>query len=357
MRLVKHAGIYQHGAGFRAVVSMGHGKPPVMKQFPPTATVADMQNWREDTRAHLRVSRKRRATRGSFEGDALRYLETVKAMPTIKERKYEIGLWTKEFGTRNRDTITAAEIRAVRDRWMITKRGPKQPPIANATVNKRLRALSNLFTVLDGRRSENPVRDVPELREPKPVARAMSYENIAAIIAAMPDRGRPGKGGIVPTVSYTKIRVRCLAYCQITPRQLATIKRPDLDLVNGRLRLPARKKGRGADALWVDLLPEALKAFKDFDANDLYGKFSQQSLRHSWQHAAAKLNLRNVRPYDMRHTYGSMIYRATKNRAAVQELMQHSQWSTSARYALSAMDEVRAGHSAQVLKQFETETR
>lgn len=59
----------------------------------------------------------------------------------------------------------------------------------------------------------------------------------------------------------------------------------------------------------------------------------------------------------MRHSFGALIYRATKSRAAVQELMQHALWSTSARYALSAVDEVREGHAAAVLEKFAAEQK
>lgn len=196
------------------------------------------------------------------------------------------------------------------------------------------------------------MRDVDELREPAPVPRAVDYETIAAIIDAMPDRGRPVKGQTPSTISATKARVRCLAYSQITPKQLGQLTPDDLDLRAARLRLPARRKGAGADAVWVPLLPKAVQAFREFDRLKLYGPFSQRALAHSWGKAATKAGAPHVRPYDLRHTYGTLVYRATGSRDAVQQLLQHADWTTSARYAMGAEDDVRRAHGAAVVTHF-----
>lgn len=333
-------GIYKHGNGWRAVVSCGRGRPVLTKHFPAEASLAAMQGWRKDEQAKVRVGRKARASRGTFAGDAKRYLGIVAAMPTIQDRTQQIDLWIDIFGTRARDTVTAGEIRAQRDKWATKPRAKDdQRPFAASTINHRLRALSNLYAVLDGHRAENPVRDVEELREPDPVPRAMDYAAVAAIVAAMP-------------VSQTKVRIRCLAYSQITPKQLMRLTAPDLDLTRARLRLPARAKGRGASAVWVPLLPKAKDAFSDFHQQNLYGEFSHRSLRRSWDTAAKKAGVRGARPYDLRHTYGTLVYRATRSREAVQQLLQHSSWTTSARYAMEAEDDVRAAHGDAVVRHF-----
>lgn len=346
-------GIYQHGAGWRAVVSQGRGRPPIVRHFSKDTTLHEMQEWRADVRAAYRVHRKQRATAGTFEADAQRYLRAVTGLATFTDRKREIAVWIDVFQQRRRDTIRPADIREVRDRWAREPRGQDDagkplPPLGPGTINKRLRALSNVWTVLDGRRAPNPVRDVDELTEPELTPRALTYDTIATIIAAMPDRGRATKGKTVPTISKSKVRVRCMAYSQITPKQLAQLTRAHLDLTRGRLRLPARAKGRGAAAVWVPLSPAAIEAFTDFDRHDLYGPFSQRSLRKSWARAIATAQLPPARPYDLRHTYASAVYRATRSRDAVQQLLQHASWTTSERYALEAEADVLDAHAEMV---------
>lgn len=355
----KWRGIERHGAGYRAVVSRGtQGR--VYRYFPKGTSPAVMQRWRADQQAASRVARKPRASRGTFEGDAKRYLQAVIALADYASRARDIGLWVQVFGTRQRDSITSADIRAQRDRWMTNPRAThpthtrtKSVPVSAATINKRLRALSNLYRVLDGSQAHNPVRDVPELREPARRQRTLTHDDLRKIIAALSDRGTAtARGKPRPRFSPTKIRIRCLSFCQITPKQLGQLTPADVDLVGKRLHLPARAKGRGAQDIWVDLVPEAVAAFTDFHQRQLYGPFSQHSLRKAWQNAAKKAGIVNARPYDSRHAFGAFIYRATKSRAAVSQLLQHASWETSSIYAGAAEDDVRAAHSKAVVETF-----
>jgi len=355
----KWRGIEKHGSGYRAVVSRGtQGR--VCNYYPKGTSPAVMQRWREDTKAASRVARKPRASRGTFEGDAKRYLAAVVGLADYASRQREIGLWVQVFKTRARDSITSADIRAQRDQWMTTPRAThptqkrtKPVPVSPATINKRLRALSNLYRVLDGSQAHNPVRDVPELREPARRQRTLTHDDLRKIIAALSDRGTaPKKGAKRLPYSPTKIRIRCLSFCQITPKQLGQLTPDDVDLAGKRLHLPARAKGHGAQDIWVDLVPEAVAAFTDFHQKQLYGPFSQHSLRKAWQRAAKKAGIVHARPYDSRHAFGAFIYRATKSRAAVSQLLQHASWDTSSIYAGAAEDDVRSAHSKAVVETF-----
>lgn len=314
-----------------------------------------MQAWREDTRAELRLKRKQRAFGGTFEHDAKAYLRSVASLPDINGRKAIVDLWIEVFGTTRRESITPVKIREWRDHWATQPRNGKDPrPLSHSTVNKRLRALSNIWTILDGRQSHNPVREVDELREAEPEPRALTYDHIKAIVAAMPDRSRAEKGKKRPTLSVTKIRLRCLAYCQIAPKQLAALTPADLNLAGHLLRLPRRMKGRGAKSIWVTLLPEAVAAFTDFDRHHLYGPFSQSSLRKSFKRAVknAGVTVPGLRPYDLRHAYGALAFRALGGSLdGVGRLMQHTAKATTERYILAAEAQVIAELGARVAAQ------
>lgn len=344
-------GIYRHGAGWRAYVSRGRGQPALWQHFPAEATFSEMQAWRRD---QPKTAREPRGYQGSFKGDAKRYLESVIALPTYKEREREIALWVTEFGMTRRTLITPATIRKVRDRWLTEPRAKDEPPLAAGTVNKRLRALSNLYRVLDGKQAYNPVRDVPEAREPDPEPRALDYATIEAILAELPNQNRAKKGEKRGNVSATKLRLQCLAYCPITAKQLSQVGPVDLDLDGARLRLPARAKGRGSAARWIPLLPEAVGAFRAFEAANLFGTFSRGSLYKAFTVAARKVGVKDARPYDLRHSFGTLAYKATQSLEAVADLLQHRNIATTRRYALAAEQDVTAIRARQMAKHFDS---
>jgi hypothetical protein len=195
-------GVRRHGAGWQTEVRVT-GHPRSVKQWPLDTDPAELQTWRKDEHARLRLSSPR-ANKGTFAADAKQYLTLVTTMPSFQMRRRDIGLWVAVFGVRSRSSITRAEIRAQRDRWHVS--GPRRlyrkrtdgryggdwvdvpGPLAASTVNHRLRALAHLWTVLDGPHAENPARDVPELEEEEREDRSLPYALIEAILAAMPDR-------------------------------------------------------------------------------------------------------------------------------------------------------------------------
>lgn len=369
-------GIRRHGAGWRASVSRGRGRSPIQKHFPLDTPLRVMQDWRRDEQAKLRLTRKQRATAGTFEFDAKRYLDAVAALTTYAERELEIYRWVTIFGQRQRDTITSVEIREARDRWLTEPRRlhppPKVPgrkkepwtppkatrelPYSASAINHWLRALSNLWAVLDGRRAPNPVRDVPEAVEPDALPRALSYATIEQILDAMPDRGQPRKGQGRPTVNLSKLRLRVIAYTGLTYAQLRVLTPEHIDFAAGTLLLPKRRKGKGAKARLLGLLPQAVAAIQALHDADGWGDFSGSSLHSSFMRAARRVlgPSTTVRPYDFRHSFGSAIYRATKSREAVKELLSHGTLAMSERYTLAVADDVLAAQlattSSQMLK-------
>ncbi len=306
------AGIREHGAGWRATVSRGRSRSQIQKHFPKDTDPKVMQAWRALTAAKEHVARKARASYGTFEGDAKRYLNAVKAMPTYATRERHIQEWVKEFGARQRESITATDIRTVRDRWMTTR------PLGASSINLRLRALSNLYRVLDGPRAENPVRDVPELQEPQPAPRPLTYEQIAAVLATMRD-------------SRSKRWLTVMAYTGLSSGDLAKLTRDDVDLERGLIQLPARRKGLGAPGVLAPLLPHAVAAFKAFEPE--WGATVRRSvLRRVLKAAGAKVQLGWLKPYDLRHLYGSTLAQVSGDERVAQRLLRHSSLVTTARY-------------------------
>lgn len=327
----------------------------VSKRFPKETPIAAMKAWREDQRAEAR-RRPRPKTLVGFAADCARYLIAVAAMPSFTDRARQIREWLAVFGDCLTTSITPAQIRAARDRWLTV--GPKlvqttnaagqrvwgarAQPLSASTVNGRLRALENLFTVLYGRRADNPVREVPEADPPDDAPRAIPRDVVAAILAALPDRGRPIRGGGIPEDSLTKARLTVMAYTGLSHSQLARVQPADVDLELGTLYLRPRHKGRATKAgkgHTVPLLPEAIAAFRHFAALECWGKFSRHSMRKSFRRACASLGLPDtLRVYDIRHGFGSQLYAAGGDLHATGVFLGHRDPRTTERYTMAAVD-------------------
>lgn len=372
--------------GYRAYVRVRGRLIP--KRFPPDATLDEMQRWREDTRRVERLMPALAPTppRG-FAGDALRYLETVKAMPSIADRRLHVHDWMAVFVDRPHEDITSTEIRAQRDRWLTT--GPRRErqridgawrsvlvpkPLSPHSVNLRLRALENLWTVL-WPNTPNPVRDVPECDEPEARARGESFAIIEELLAAAPARTRPVKGvkGSADGPSKSRARIAVMLWTGLAHSQVAQLdEHHHVDYAAMTYIRPRRRKGRRGQRNRTatterprPLLPQAAEALKHFFAIGAAGPFSRSSLHSSfkrWIVAANEARVRahqearrrgtpalipmSLRPYDVKHTFGSEAYRASGNIRAVQELLGLSRLELADRYAHAAIAPVAAQAAA-----------
>ena len=220
---------------FVKIKAPGAARPRFLSTtFLADSSVTDRRTWRERARIEAQLgSALTPLGDTTFAEDAARYLEAVAALPTIDQRRQHITEWIALFRHRARTSIRPHEIRAARDRWLTTPRidrkGRPRPPYAPGSVNKRLRALSNLWRVLDGRHAPNPVREVPEAAEEEGAPRALPYAVIEAILDAMPDVTRAVKGGHVEPGSRTRARLAVMAWTGLAHVQLAGLRQEDVD--------------------------------------------------------------------------------------------------------------------------------
>lgn len=339
-------GIQSTPYGYRAFVHVV-GHPPHSKRFKRQTDLAVMKLWRERERAAMILDRQEREAEqaeqekadSTFAADAERYLKAVAGMPSIKERKRQIAVWVAAFGDRPRADIRRDEIAALRDQWKL--RGPRivqiwknrkrhtfevEKPLSASAINHRLRALSNLWTVLDGRRAPNPVRDVAELQEPDLQPRAIDYRLIEKVLKQI----RDGK---------SKARLSVMAYCGIRPAQLKQIAPADVNLKARTVTLASSKKGKKHRRTPTKpLTDDGVKAFKLMHRESAWGTYSQSALNHTWQRACRKLKLeqlKGVRAYDLRHSFGTRMLLKTRDLSTVAEFLDHGDLRTTQRYTLA----------------------
>lgn len=373
-------GIFRTPTGYRAyqwVPAPGYPKGRIAsKRFPATATIEAMVAWRtaQHDRARQRTAQQVVAPMGAgFLADADRYLEVVQAMPSWQERRRELRAWAVCFGEQPTETITSTQIRAVRDQWLT--RGPKrvqerQPdgsvawvekplPLAPQSVNLRLRALENVFTVLFPGQP-NPVREVPECLPPDPQPRGETFSLALEVLACMPDITRPEKGGTPEAGSKSRARFQVMLLTGLSASQVGRLTPEDIDWSVPAYRAPRRQKGRRGRqrqrgkvqvAPLRPLVPEAVPALQHLFALGANAPFKSASITRSVRRAIVAANrIRTEQQLPLipltlqikdltRHTFGTEVFRATRNLTHVQQLLGHSDAAMSQRYAMAAIRE------------------
>lgn len=323
-------GVYAvfHGrqrVGVRAMVRV-RGKL-YSHRFGLDTSVTAAKHWQEDTRVEVRkVPAPPKAPDGpvGFAADTERYLKAVAAMASYSDRERDVQAWIATFGTQDRATITSAQIAEQLSTWRKT--------LAASTVNHRRTALLHLWRLLDGKSAANPVRDIPKYREPAPDARGLSYDVVRAIFDAMP-------------ASVHKARLEVIAYTGLPHATIGRLSARDIDLKAGVLVRPERHKGKGTRRQTVPLTVEGIRALQSLiDQDGLTEPFSRYVMYGEFRRACARVekttgvDLAGVRPYDLRHSYGTELYRRTGDERAVQQLLGHAKIETTHRYTLGGVD-------------------
>lgn len=319
-------GIRRTKTGWRAYVRV-KGRL-YSKRFPRDAAITVMKDWRDRKKVAAKTAAKITAFRlkaePTIDVDAETYLQAVSSMPSIKDRRLHIQEWAEHFSGRTRQGITPLDVRTRLERLLSAGYSP-------ATVNRRRTALMAFYSRLNGRSGYNPVRDVEKYPEDE-TPRAQSFWTVYRVLALMPP-------------SKTRVRLRVLLWTGWPHMQIAKIQPEHLALARSLAYVTPRRKGKGRRGVWLPLLPGAVIALHDFHLWDCYGPFSRSSMRQAFGRAIAKLNARrkrfhhpplSLRPYDLRHSFGTMLAERLQDDRAIQELMLHSKAEQTRRYTEAA---------------------
>jgi integrase len=288
---------------------------------------------------------------GDFEQRVAEYLESVAAMPSFSDRERDMKWWARAFRGRVPNALKPIEIRTRLERLRSTH--------AASSCNKKRTALMSFYTSLNGRSGYNPVRDVPKYREEEEM-RAQHPMTVYRILSFMEP-------------CQTRARLFVILWTGWPHAQLKRLKPEHLDLKNGRAYLTPRRKGKGTKGKWLPLLPQAVAALKEFIAWECFTPYDEKKKRlvpfsHSAMHSAfaralEKLNAHraalglpelSVRPYDLRHTFGTWLADRLTDDRAIQELMLHSRPEQTRRYTERATAERVARAVRQVASQLKS---
>ncbi len=271
----------------------------------------------------------------SFAADIVHFGKRRAAAVSITQHVATLESFAATLGRDRRSTsITAAEIQIVAQAWLA--RG-----LAPVTVRRYLSDLQGFFTELYGA-AANPVRQVKKPKAPKyGEPRALDYDVIEHILAHVERRRTGGR----PSLAY--YRLRALAYTGIPPGVLGQLTRPDLHLADALVDLPARLKGDGVEARTIPVTAQGVESLQELVRVGGLGRFDPTGSNRSWQTGAIRAGVVDetgavvTTQYDLRHSFGTMLYRLTRDIATVGRFLGHAEGSPiTLRYALGAHRDV-----------------
>ena len=361
-RVLVETGIYRERNRFYVVARIGSRRTEELTEstyFELDAELEDMRAWRHEALARLWASRKTVTRRGTLAGDVAPFLNTVEAGSRREDYRACLAHWAASpLGELPRRQITREQIMTLRSRWL-------ELDVAASTVNHRVRALRALYEGLDGGpQKAHPTDKIRRIKGPELEPRGIPMPYVDLVLAEIPDRGRAEKGKRAPAVSEHKTRLTIIANTGLAHASLKRLRERDveLDATPPRYYLAPRRKGQSSNkrvGKWLQLTPQAADAFRQFDALGLWGQpWSRSSMHKMWTKAIARVARRlekagdraalkrfrdaipeKCRPYDLRHSFLTEVYRVTGDRGAVAELAGHSTLELGARYTSGAVAE------------------
>jgi integrase len=193
----------------------------------------------------------------------------------------------------------------------------------------------------------------------------LSYEAIAALLDAMSE-------------SVTRARLELMAWTGWPPAQIAKLTPADIRW-DDAVFIQARRKGKGAAGVWLPLLPQAWTALREYKRLGAWGKYSTSSARKSLRVAAKRARralcaqvkagtldrptakarrreLLDVTPYQLRHSFLTLVARITQDDRAVMVLAQHADIRQTHRYTEATADPRAASALQEVAKQLRSST-
>lgn len=314
-------GISQTPTGWRISVRV-KGHPLWQRRFKASTSLETVQEELTKARKARRAGRLTVGSPGTLGADVARYLESYfGTRPGRAERERHLNLWIAILGFATwRSLISREDVSRALQGW-------RSSGLSADTCNKRRAAFLAFFNALDGKGGQNPVREVPKFRATAALPRGLSYREIAKALKKL-------------SKCKTRARLKVMAYTGARPIQLTQLTPADWDDKRQTLILHATEKGHGTKPHLVPLSTQAQAAMREFEDTDAWGSFTTAPMGRMWKKAVKAAGVKvETRVYDLRHSFGTEIYRSTGDLRITKELMGHSSFAMTERYTLSAIPE------------------
>lgn len=239
------------------------------------------------------------------------------------------GMWTKLVAQWERSGVPSHETAGGRRR--IVPPGP----LAVDTVHKIRTCFIGFYSTMDaGLGLPNPARLIPRRQTSDPEPRGIAMAQALEILAHV---GRSGE----PTRTAARLTLMCVL--GLRPVEIMRI-RPATDWHKAEQQLIVRT-AKGGKARTLPLGDRAVAALELLDRLKGWGTFTSAPAARMFHDAvkAAKLTaLEPLRPYDLRHTFGTELYRQTKDIKATGAAMGHRNLTQTERYVEASVSETVA---------------
>jgi len=321
---------------------MVHGRR-IARRFDSDTPLAEITEWMRSESGTVKADTEQAAIKGTFESDVENdYLPQVSHLASFKERAIDIRRWAALFKGRNRNRIRPIEIRKHLSAWASEGEAGRKNrhghvlrarPLAESSLNHRLSALSNFYTLLNGKRGYNPCLDVDRFKEPDRKINAIDFSWVKKILAELPDD------------NVHSALAQCLAWTGMRPSQLNRVRRSDIDLQHGTVFVPAAKGGRSNPIALPRAGVQAFRQLIKFADTGAYRfaderkertdrGFEQRNVNWWLQKAAEKARYpHKIRTYWLRHSLATHMLEKGASTREVQHQLTHSSLELIERYA------------------------
>ena len=337
------------GRGYRASV---HVRPFPLehKRWPLHTPLAQMVEWLENKRTELRYRRQTdvRSTtrdydpRARFAEDVEYYLRHVLSPTLHPDTRAQFERWLRKsserFGRYPSGAISTHDWTTLLAEW--ERRGiPAAPgdggrrrivppgPLSADTVNKIRVAWLGFYRGMYPD-LPNPVRGVPRRTPTPPEPRGLPFATAMSIVNHIPPHTR------------TAARLKLMCLLGLRPVEIMRIQ-PHRDWLRAEQQLIVRTAKRGRPRT-LPLSELATAALELLDHRQAWGTFTSAPaarMFHAAVRAAGLDHLEPLRPYDLRHSFGTEAYRQTQDIKATAAAMGHRNLSQTERYVEASVQE------------------
>jgi len=201
----------------------------------------------------------------------------------------------------------------------------KQSGNSNATVNRKLAALSKIMTFAHRRGKMTTRPHLERQRESQGRIRFLTQEEEARALAFLAQWGKDCHAEALCVLVDTGMR----------PSELWRLEHRDLDFTSGLLSIWQTKNGEARSVPMTQRVQEILKRRSEGTRGPLF-PFSNRWMQNGWDKAKTAMDLTRddqFVPYALRHTCASRLVQRGVHLAVVQKWMGHKTIGITMRYA------------------------
>jgi len=310
--------------------------------------ITDARRWEQQTEAAIREHRffPQDKSQNTVLSELIeRYIQTIlpRKPKSYKDQKQQLLVWDKHIGNLRVADITPALISEIRDRLLLEvthRRKPRSP----ATINRYTAVLRHLFTIAIKEWQicrENPVSALPKLKETRGRTRYLSPDERRKLLEAC----KESDNKYLYTVVVLAISIGA------RKSEILTLKWENVDLNRQTITLTETKNNEirsvPLQGLALDLIRDLAES-SNMNPDDYLFKSDKVDkpviIAKSWNTVVKKINLKDFRFHDLRHTTASYLAMNGASLNEIAEVLGHKTLDMVMRYA-----HLSEGHTKRVV--------